>query len=89
MEDTLAAHPALARQLFRLFEVQFDPAWTGADRDAAAQGTAAGIEAALEAVSNLDEDRILRSYLLLIRKTLRTNYYQRGAGRGSRSLICR
>ena len=38
---------------------------------------AAEIVAALEAVSNLDRDRILRAFLLLIRKTLRTNFYQR------------
>ena len=39
------------------------------------------IEAALDEVANLDEDRILRSYVGLIRATLRTNYFQ-PAGRG-------
>ena len=39
------------------------------------------IEAALDEVANLDEDRILRSYLGLIRATLRTNYFQCGTGR--------
>ena len=34
------------------------------------------IEAALDEVANLDEDRILRSYIGLIRATLRTNYFQ-------------
>ena len=32
----------------------------------------------LDAVANLDEDRILRRYLRLVLATLRTNYYQRG-----------
>ena len=36
------------------------------------------IEAALDEVANLDEDRILRSYIGLIRATLRTNYFQPG-----------
>src|SRR5262249_11504542 len=35
------------------------------------------IEHDLDAVTNLDEDRILRSFLTLIRKSLRTNYFQR------------
>src|SRR5207302_11204857 len=34
------------------------------------------IDHALDAVESLDEDRILRAYLTLILKTLRTNYYQ-------------
>ena len=37
------------------------------------------IEAALDEVANLDEDRILRSYIGVVRATLRTNYFQRGA----------
>ncbi len=34
------------------------------------------IDHALDDVSSLDEDRILRTYLTLILKTVRTNYYQ-------------
>ena len=37
------------------------------------------IEQALDAVASLDEDRILRQYLALIRATLRTNYFLRAA----------
>ena len=36
------------------------------------------IEAALDEVANLDEDRILRSYIGVIRATLRTNHFQPG-----------
>jgi glutamate dehydrogenase len=72
MEDTLNAHPALARRLVELFEAQFDPSHRG-DPEA----VTGEITAALEQVENLDEDRILRAYLLLIGKTLRTNFYQR------------
>ena len=39
----------------------------------------AAIEAALEAVENLNEDRVLRQYLALMQATLRTNYWRRDA----------
>ncbi len=38
------------------------------------------ISGLLDDVASLDEDRILRSYLTLVRATLRTNYFQRGEG---------
>jgi len=79
MEDTIGAHPAIATLLIWLFEVQFDPAHAAIDRDAEAERIVQDITTALDAVSNLDEDRILRSFLLLIRKSLRTNFYQRDA----------
>jgi glutamate dehydrogenase len=72
MEATLARHAAIAARFVRLFELRFDPAGrSGADAEAAA------IEAALDAVESLDEDRILRAYLTLIQSSVRTNYYQR------------
>ncbi|MGB8841453.1 MAG: NAD-glutamate dehydrogenase [Aliidongia sp.] len=76
MEDTAGAHPAIAQLLIRLFEAQFDPARPSADRDAEAERIAQEIATALDAVTNLDEDRILRSFLLLVRQSLRTNFYQ-------------
>ncbi|MBV9655218.1 MAG: NAD-glutamate dehydrogenase [Acetobacteraceae bacterium] len=76
MEDTLAAHPAIAGMLVRYFEAAFDPARPEADRDGRTGAVAAEIEAALEGVANLDEDRILRGYTLLMAKTLRTNHYR-------------
>ena len=79
MEDTVSAHPAIAHQLVRLFEAQFDPALKAKGRDDAADGIVRGIERDLDQVTNLDEDRILRSFLLLVRKSLRTNFYQLGA----------
>ncbi|MBV8912869.1 MAG: NAD-glutamate dehydrogenase, partial [Acetobacteraceae bacterium] len=75
MEDTLNAHPLLARRLVELFEAQFDPARQNDMQ--AARAAADAITAALENVENLDEDRILRAYFLLIGRTLRTNFYQR------------
>jgi len=77
MEQTLGAYPHLAHQLVELFILSFDPA---ADDDRAARSAqqAAHIEEALNAVANLDEDRILRQFLAMIQATLRTNYFQRG-----------
>ncbi|NMG75371.1 NAD-glutamate dehydrogenase [Aromatoleum diolicum] len=78
MEQTLAAYPRLARQLIELFALRFDPARESA-RERHAPALLAGIDDALNNVANLDEDRILRQFLAMVRATLRTNYYQRGA----------
>jgi glutamate dehydrogenase len=75
MEDALAAHPAIAARLVRLFEIRFDPAGSG-DRGLATMGEVQAIDHALDSVASLDKDRILRSYLTLILKTVRTNYFQ-------------
>jgi len=75
MEETLARHPAIARRLVQLFERRFDPARAAiASLDQIAEVQA--IDHALDRVESLDEDRILRAYLTLILKSVRTNYYQ-------------
>ncbi len=75
MEDTLGAHPKIAGQLVRLFETRFDPAGE-TDQSLAVMGEVQAIDHALDAVESLDEDRILRGYLTLVLKTVRTNYFQ-------------
>ena len=75
MEDTLGAHSDIAARLVRLFETRFDPA-AAADRGLALMGEVQAIDHGLDAVASLDEDRILRSYLTLVLKTVRTNYFQ-------------
>ena len=87
IENALAANPAITALLAELFGVRFDPAQTLADRAAAGDAVVAQIEAALEQVANLDEDRILRHYLALILATLRTNFYQRSADGESRPVL--
>ncbi|HEV2300990.1 MAG TPA: NAD-glutamate dehydrogenase domain-containing protein, partial [Stellaceae bacterium] len=74
IESALSRHPEIARRLVRLFEKRFDPE---AQAPLAAVGEIQAIEHGLNAVESLDEDRILRSYLTLVLKTLRTNYFQR------------
>ncbi len=76
MEQSLTSHPHIARLLLDLFRARFDPA-TGKDAQAE-EKLVEDIERALDAVPSLDEDRILRSFLHLIRATVRTNFYQLG-----------
>ncbi len=78
MEQTLAAYPALARELFALFAARFDPAHER-NRESQCVRLVVHIEEALNKVANLDEDRILRQFLAMIEATLRTNYFQPGA----------
>lgn len=75
MENALSNHPDIAESLAKLLLFRFDPD----HRDMAASAgekLTAEIEKALDAVSNLDEDRILRRYLAVIQAMLRTNYFQ-------------
>jgi glutamate dehydrogenase len=87
IQQTLARHPAITRNIVQLFRNYFDPAIgeAGMGRKGASLGIRSQIEDALEQVTNPDEDRILRLYVSLIEATLRTNYFQRDA-RGERKL---
>jgi glutamate dehydrogenase len=82
IETTLAAHPRIARTLVALFKLRFDPAQRapGAFDSGAAASQVNAIEQALDKVSNLSEDKVLRQYLVLILATLRTNYWRTGVG---------
>ena len=86
MEAALAGNALIARMLTRLFHVRFDPATPG-DRGACERRLVEEIDTALDAVANLDEDRILRSFLGLVLATLRTNFYQRDAVGGVKPCI--
>ncbi len=81
IEQALASNPAIARELVALFRARFDPAKEGQRAETCA-GIGSRIQEALDEVSNLDEDRILRHYLALIGATLRTNFFQRDASGG-------
>ena len=75
MEDALAGNRHIARLLVKLFHARFDPE-RQADSKTRSTQFSDDIYAALDAVANLDEDRILRSFLTFILAALRTNYYQ-------------
>jgi glutamate dehydrogenase len=81
MERTLAANPTIARCLVRLFEVSFDPK-SAARAQGRADKLVEEIRARLNSVTSLDEDRILRGYMNVVRATVRTNIHQDdGTGR--------
>jgi glutamate dehydrogenase len=70
----LRTNVTIARLLVELFRARFDPAFEG-DRDQAQHDITDRIQAALDEVASLDQDRILRSYLTHITATLRTNWF--------------
>jgi glutamate dehydrogenase len=79
MEQALSANAAIAKKLVELFMARFDPA-NVAEEGVNVLVLTTEIDNALDSVENLDEDRILRCFLALIRATLRTNYFQKDAG---------
>ena len=86
MEATLNANPGITRNIIQLFHVRNDPSFAG-DRDAKSQKIVDKIAAKLDAVVNLDEDRILRRYLNAVQCTLRTNFYQPAAEGGPKEYV--
>lgn len=91
IENTLSTHSKIARLLLDLFRISHDPsvlAKLGRDEvDTKRKGLILEIDHALDAVTNLDEDRILRRMLNIIRATLRTNFFQKGADGKPKSYI--
>ncbi|MET9422761.1 NAD-glutamate dehydrogenase [Streptomyces sp. NPDC006540] len=79
MEDTLRNNVHTTRLLISLFEARMSP-----DRQRAGteliDGLLEELDGALDQVASLDEDRILRAFLTVIKATLRTNFFQEAAG---------
>lgn len=78
IEETLSRYPRAAELLVELFAIRFDVSVI-AKRNERVQATEVAIKQEIEKVTSLDEDRILRRYLDVIRATLRTNYFQMDA----------
>lgn len=75
MEQALVNHPQIACLLVNLFTTRLDPSL----QDKAPQRAEIlldSIEKSLDAVPNLDEDRIQRRFFTLIKAVLRSNYFQ-------------
>ena len=82
MERALIAYPAIARGMVDLFLARFDPALGKPDADARKarlEAIEAALSNALDYVTTLDEDRILRRFLNAVHCSLRTNFWQRDA----------
>ncbi|SHK86638.1 NAD-glutamate dehydrogenase [Streptomyces yunnanensis] len=76
MEDTLSNNVHTTRLLVSLFEARMSPERQSAGTELI-DGLMEELDGALDQVASLDEDRILRSFLTVIKATLRTNHYQR------------
>ncbi|RYM13589.1 NAD-glutamate dehydrogenase [Sphingobium cupriresistens] len=72
--ETLRKAQGVTANLINLFEALHDPAAQDGAADRIAQAQAA-IEAGLEQVTAIDEDRVLRLLRAVITATLRTNFY--------------
>jgi glutamate dehydrogenase len=89
METTFASYPDIAAGLVALFEARFNPglAHSPEDRDLETKRLVESVREQLDAVSSLDQDRILRAYLTLIMATLRTSFFQRSADGRPKSYV--
>ncbi|CAM5697272.1 NAD-glutamate dehydrogenase [Streptomyces hirsutus] len=79
MEDTLRNNVHTTRLLVSLFEARMSPERQGAGFELV-DALLEEVDAALDEVASLDEDRILRSFLTVIKATLRTNFFQEASG---------
>ncbi|ANH91813.1 NAD-glutamate dehydrogenase [Streptomyces sp. NPDC058319] len=78
MEDTLRNNVHTTRLLVSLFEARMAPERQRAGHELV-DALLEELDAALDQVASLDEDRILRSFLTVIKATLRTNFFQESA----------
>jgi glutamate dehydrogenase len=76
VNGVLVRNSSSAGALLRSFAARFDPALPG-DRAAAVAQADADFSHALDSVSNLAEDEVLRALANLLRAVVRTNSYQR------------
>ena len=72
VNDTLVEHADITRNIVRLFQLRFDPGRDESGIDELRED----LQASLDAVPSLDQDRILRGFVRLVEATLRTNAYR-------------
>ncbi|WP_432472887.1 NAD-glutamate dehydrogenase [Amphritea sp. HPY] len=78
LADVLVRNVAITRQLVELFRCRFKPAEKlDTERELQIENS---ILNALDSVESLDDDKILRRFLVVIKSTLRTNFYQSKEG---------
>ena len=75
IENTVTKHSNIAKDLITLFKLKFDPKQAITAKNAL-QKIEIKIQTALDAITSLDEDRIMRYFWKLICASLRTNYFQ-------------
>lgn len=82
IENCLAKHAILARQLIDLFYTYFSP-FTRGD----AKALLISMRSGLQSVIDLDEDKILNQFLAMIQATVRTNFFQANADGSPKSIL--
>ncbi len=75
IEKTIANYVDIARDLVNLFILRFNPKQSVKTTNIDALNSK--IQHALESITSLDDDRIMRRFWQLIQATLRTNYFQK------------
>ncbi|BBB25967.1 NAD-glutamate dehydrogenase [Amphritea japonica] len=84
INNTLTAHSKIAEQLVAFFDARFNP-----DREGGAE--TAELEqpllASLDQVEGLNDDKIIRQFIAVIKATLRTNFYQFKASSGNKPYL--
>jgi glutamate dehydrogenase len=78
MWATHVKHAAIAERIGALFEARFDPELriSPRQRDERQAIIMGEIEARLQKVDSLDEDRIIRHFVNIVQSAVRTNFYQ-------------
>lgn len=76
IEEVLVRNAAIAELLIAYFEARFDPETAAHER---AETYYSALQQALEAVTNLDDDRIIRRILNVLSATVRCSVYQRSS----------
>ncbi len=79
IEGILIEHAAIARLLVTAFETRFDPALSAGSRTQEWLRTGQALDHALDQVSSLDADRLLRAFVAVIRAAWRSNAFQKAA----------
>ncbi len=76
IQEALSSHPKTVKLLIDLFMVRFDPEYKQ-DRERASAEIVKEIEKILSLVSNIAEDKVIRTILDVLMATWRTNYFQK------------
>lgn len=85
MEQALTENPLISGLLGQLFYAQFNPAQVA--KKAGAEKIRESVLDALQSVTSIDQDRILRAVLGLMDAALRTNFFQRDENGNSRPTV--
>jgi glutamate dehydrogenase len=86
IEKALINNAAIVKKLIELFMAMHDPEQSAKEKNAASR-LEQEILQALDNVSSLDEDKIIRRMLDLIKATLRTNYFQKNSDGDAKSYL--